>query len=73
MGTYKINYTYLDYSNNIHGERKNGYDEYEADTAQDAVDQCREDFYICHNMRITSISKWSYAGYWNPVFDTAWK
>lgn len=72
MSRYKITYTYLEYSNNIHGKRVKGYDEYEADSAQEAVEQCREDFYICNEMQIESVAKWSLCGYWMPVFDNAW-
>lgn len=72
MSRYKVTYTYTDYSNNIHGQRVNGYDEYEADSAQDAVDQCREDFYICNQLDIEQVTKWSYAGYWMPVFENSW-
>lgn len=72
MGRYKITYTYIDYSSSIHGQRVRSYDEYEADSAQDAVDQCREDFYIANELDIKEVSKWSFLGYWLPVFDNAW-
>ena len=72
MGRYKVNYTYSEFSNNIHGKRVNSYDEFETDNAQDAVDQCRQGFYIEHELKITSVSKWSLAGYWMPVFENSW-
>lgn len=37
MGRYKVNYTYSEFSNNIHGKRVNSYDEYEADNPQEAI------------------------------------
>ena len=72
MAQYKITYTYTDYSDTIHGKRVNSYDTYEADSAQDAVDQCRQEFYIENRLDITSVTKWSPLGYWMPVFDNAW-
>lgn len=73
MEYYKIYYTYTDYSDTIHGKRVNSYEVYEAENAQEAVDQCREDFYICNELDITSVSKRSPFGYYTPVFDSAWK
>lgn len=72
MARYKVNYTYSEYSNNIHGKRVKSYDEFEANSAQDAVDQCRREFYAEHEIHVTSVSIWSLHGYWLPVFDTAW-
>lgn len=73
MGQYKITYTYTDYSNIIHGKRIKSYDIYDADSAQDAVNQCRQEFYTENEMSIETVSKWSPMGYWIPVFDNAWK
>ena len=72
MSRYRVKYTYLEYSNNIHGRVENGYDEFEAENAQDAVEQCRQEFYIASNVHITSVSKWSPYGYWIPISDNAW-
>lgn len=72
MGQYKISYTYTDYSDILHGKRVNGYDIYEADNAQNAVDQCREDFYPINELKVLSVALRSLQGFWLPVFDSAW-
>lgn len=72
MSKYKVSYSYLDFYNNFHGSRVFGYDEFDADSAQDAVDQCREKFYPVHELKITSVDIWSFWGYYLPVFDSAW-
>lgn len=72
MNRYKIRFIYTDYSDTIHEQRVKGHDFYEADNAQDAVDQCRKDFYISDQMDIVSVYKWSLLGNWMPVSETAW-
>lgn len=72
MSRYKVTYSYLDFSNNFHGLRVSGYDEFDADIARDAVEQCREDFYPIHELKIVSVSKYSSSGFYIPVFDAAW-
>lgn len=72
MERYKITFTYIDFTDTMHGKRINSYDEYKAENAQDAVDQCRQDFYVENQLEIASVAKWSLAGYWMPVFDNAW-
>lgn len=72
MGRYKVNYTCVD-DTTSYRQRISGYDIFEADSAQDAMDQCRQEFYIENQMDVTSVCKWSPLGYWMPVFDNAWK
>lgn len=72
MGTYKIVYIYTDYSETYHGKRVKSYDIYEEDNAQDAVDSCREDFYIQDELEIIDVLKWSPFGYWLPVLPNGW-
>ena len=71
MATYKIRYGYTYYEETIHGKREIGYDIYEADNAQDAVDQCRQDFYPENELEILSVSKRTECG-WLPVFYNTW-
>lgn len=72
MNRYKITYTYTDYDESIHGKRIRCTDVYEAETAQEAVDSCRADFYLVDQLSIEEVSKWSDLGYYLPVFDNSW-
>lgn len=72
MAQYKVTYTYTDYSDTMHGKRVNCYDIFEAESAQDAVDQCRQEFYIENRLHVTSVALRSLQGFWLPVFDKAW-
>lgn len=71
MRKYKVTYNYTTYTQSIHGQRVKGYDIFEADSSQDAIDQCRQEFYIENELEILSVEIWSLAGYWYPL-DTKW-
>lgn len=73
MEKYKITYNYTTYANTRYGQQVRSYDIFEADSAQDAVDQCRDDFYIENELEIESVAVMTKDCYWMPVIETAWE
>ena len=68
MKEYKVVYTYADCNEDIEERRQRGYDIFEADSAQDAVDQCRREFYLCEQMDIEEVRVRTYSG-WSMTIE----
>lgn len=61
MFTWKVEYTCYDDTQDW--KRINNYRYYQADTAQDAVDQCREDFFPVNEVKIIEVYRKAYYGW----------
>lgn len=68
MFTWKIEYTCYDDTQDW--KRVSSYDYFTADTAQDAVEQCRENFFPVNEVKIETVYKKVYYG-WEPTEN--WK
>lgn len=61
MYTWKVEYTCYDDTQDW--KKISSYHYYQADTAQEAIDQCREDFFPANKVHIEAVYRKAYYGW----------